>query len=229
MVRASASPSCSSAAPGRPRPPRAGARRARGEGAGFRDRAAAAAAAAVAALSMGLLAAPTLAASGGKGYSVPLSGEDFSYQDKRGEDYTKAVLRKVNFTGADLRCAPPARGSPHAPPRSTAARLLTSSCGAVPRSGATFFGALARDAVFKDADMRLADLEQCNFEGADLTNAVLEGAAVNAAEFSETTIIEVRRARTRPSARPHGAAADSAPPARPARDRAARRIRIGRR
>ena len=57
--------------------------------------------------------------------------------------------------------------------------------------------------------MRLADLEQCNFDGADLTNAVLEGAAVNAAEFSDTTVIEVRRARTRPPARPHGAAADS--------------------
>ena len=56
--------------------------------------------------------------------------------------------------------------------------------------GSTFFGALARDAIFKDADMRLADLEQCNFDGADLTNAILEGAAVNAAEFTDTTVIE---------------------------------------
>ena len=40
---------------------------------------------------------------GGKGYSVPLSGSDFSNMDLRGEDYTKAVLRQVNFSGSDLR------------------------------------------------------------------------------------------------------------------------------
>lgn len=55
------------------------------------------------AITLLLIGAPHAdAVSGGGGISTPLSGQDFSGQDLRKRAYTKAVLRKTNFAGANL-------------------------------------------------------------------------------------------------------------------------------
>ena len=90
------------------------------------------------------------AASGGKGYSVPLSGSDFSNRDLKGEDYTKAVLRQTNFSKADLRGA--------------------SFFGALARD------AIFRDADLRNADLEQCNFEGADLTNAVLEGASVNAA-----------------------------------------------------
>lgn len=59
-------------------------------------------AASAALLLLGPMAMDAQAVSGGGGISTPLDGQDLSNQDLRKRSFTKAVLRRANFSGSDL-------------------------------------------------------------------------------------------------------------------------------
>lgn len=129
----------------------------------------------------------------------PTNSTTHHTQDLTGKSFTKAVLRKTDFSRAKLRgacvmfslCvllvsrAPQVQSHITAPTkRSPTANQPTNqpTSAHTLATGVSFFSALCEGAKFAGADMTLADLESGNFEDADLQGAVLEGAYVNNAQ-----------------------------------------------